>query len=185
MIIVVLIILHQRRIHKMRLLDLVGIQLAADQHGGRLGKIRRLAVKHRRQPRFGDLIAVAAGFPPAQRQRRAILFGEKAQRIVVVVFHKPKGIARMTNKRKADRRRPQHAQPAPAGGHGVAVVRVARGDQHPLFSNFFKHIAAPCFGRDLVPFAHSKAAFLYGVSLVYGHSIRRMPQNVNPMHAKQ
>ena len=129
------------------------VELFADQHQPGLvkegGAVR--AGPHRQSARL-DLIHVPAALGPAEVQLGPEGLVEEGEGEGGLPLHELIGVALGADIDGSRRTAPQHPQAAPAGGHGVAALRAACGDQHPLVANQRKNVPVQVLWVDL---AHS------------------------------
>ena len=94
-------LLYQRLIDKASRINILGIQLLTLHHHTGLGKSNTTAMRHRRKPSLGYLIAIAPRHRATQIERMAIALSKKAERKRIVRLNKLKRMTLRTNENKA------------------------------------------------------------------------------------
>ena len=133
------------------LLQIVGVELAADQHQIGLGGVgSALGGLGHRQPRGGELIPVPARLGAAVAQSLSVLpLGEEGKGQGVAVLHNAVGVPLGAD--EADRHGliPEDPRAAPGGGHGVDLaLGIGGGDEHPVLSDAGEEVIGQRGGCD-------------------------------------
>ena len=103
------------------------------------------------------LVAVPPAVAAAVIERGAVAFIKKAKGIASLPVEKFLCIALGANEDKGNGFVPDKAHAAPAGGHGVAFLLTAGGDEHPLLTDFCEGVEG-----ELLPVHFMKACHIAG-----------------------
>ena len=157
--VVVIPLFQQALVQEGAFLHILAVQLAAEEHQPRLLVIGGGLVEAGGQAGGGVLVHVPAGFAPAQAQSLAVLRAEEAQGVVLLPLHKLQCVPLGPDVNGGHILAPQLAHAAPAGGHGVVLLPVPGGDEHPVLVNQGEGVVFQLFYRDFAK-RHSLPSFL-------------------------
>ena len=128
-------------IEEERRVEVVHINLFADQHESRLLEIDGLAIPFDwRQTRLGDLIDIATRMTAAEIESLPVFFGEERQRVCIGSFHKSVGMTRRSDKTDRDLFVPQFAKRPPRSRHRVEFLQVPRSNHHPVIGDQLERV---------------------------------------------
>ena len=167
------VMLQHLGINKGVLLQIVGVELAADQNQIGLGGVgNTLGGFTHRQSRGGELVPVSPRPGAAVAQSLAVLpLGEEGEGQGVGVLHDAVGVPLGTD--EADRHGlvPKDPRAAPGGGHGVDLAfGVCGGDEHPVLPDAGEEVIGQSGGRDRAVGRHGSTSLGVKNNIPYYYS---------------